>query len=101
MRYPSLAPVSTGDSFRARQALDVGGRQSQVPREQVGGVLSQGGRPRAGGGGAIERGRHAGGEIVSDTGLVQPREEWISSLFGAFRDIREGAVPLKQHGGVR
>src|ERR1700691_3983146 len=92
---------STGDRFRARQALDIGGRQSQVLREYVGGVLSEGGCGCAGEIGAVECGWQARREIVSDTRLVQRGKEWICSHPRVCRDLREGAVLLKQHGGIR
>src|ERR1700739_4772529 len=100
--FPSLISArSAGDRLGVRQAREVGGRQAQVPSEHVGGVLSQCGRRCGGWMGAVERGGHAGGEILSDTRLVQPGKEWIRGHLRARRDIREGAVPVKQHGGVR
>ena len=83
------------------QARDVGGRQPQALGEDVGGVLSQGGRRCAGGMGAVEGGRHARGEIVPDARLVQPGKERIGGHLRVRGDLGEGAVPLEQHGGAR
>src|ERR1700758_4805858 len=69
MRCLSLPARSAGDRFGARQAREVGGRQSKSLGEQVGGVLSQGRRRLGARMGAVECGRHAGREIVAHTGL--------------------------------